>query len=511
MDKNSHYSFFGYGDLNAFWALFADNLANIILIVSVFSTVFFIPDTIIFGRLIPGVGVSLIVGLGYYAYLANRLALKEKRQDVTALPYGISTPVMFTYLFLVIGPVYSITHDPISAWRVGIAAAFIGGIIEILGSVIGPLIKRVTPRAGMLGSLAGIALVFIATIPLAEIYEHPIIGFSSIAITFFGLIGLRRLPFNIPAGLFAIMLGTAIGFCTGDSGFSTKGIGIYYPCICVTDLYYGLRLLFSHSEILTVVIPIEVYNFIETMNNVESAEASGDSYPVRSCQIADGVGTIIGAIFGSAFPTTVYIGHPGYKRLGARAGYALLVGVVFFIAGIFGLVSFVYHLVPIAAVAPILVFIGLVVTAQAFNATPPGHSIAVAMAMIPHISSLLITKLNSLAQCVNQLLKSSINLTDTHTVADMLRYGIHYPGQLALGSGAILIGLVWGAITAHIVDRRYIMVFIFSISAAILTATGLIHSSSLGLHLSKIFWGYTIISIISVLLLLNGRAFRKPK
>ena len=500
MDKGYNYPFFSHGDLNAFWALFADNLANIILIISVFSTVFSVPDAVIFGKLIPGIGISLIVGLSYYAYLARKLALKEKRPDVTALPYGISTPVMFTYLFLVIGPVYSITHDPISAWRVGIAAAFIGGIIETLGSIIGPWIKRITPRAGMLGTLAGIALVFIATIPLAEIYEHPIIGFSSITIIFFGLIGFRRFPFNIPAGLLAIILGTTIGFCTGDSSFSTEGTGIYFPSICIVDLYYGLKLLFSHSEILTIVIPIEVYNFIETMNNVESAEAAGDSYPVRSCQVMDGIGTIIGALFGSAFPTTVYIGHPGYKKLGAKAGYALLVGMVFFIAGIFGLVSLVYNLVPIAAVAPILVFIGLVVTAQAFNTTPSRHSIAVAMAMIPHISSLLITKLDSLIQYVNQVSKSSISLTDPHTMAGMFRHGIHYVGHLALGSGAILVGLIWGAITACIVDKRYIMVSIFSFSAAILTFIGLIHSSTLGIHLSKIFWGYNVMGFISLAL-----------
>ncbi len=500
MSEDHHYPFFSHGDLNAFWALFADNLANIILIISVFCTVFSAPHTLVFGKLIPGIGISLIAGLSYYAYLAIRLALKEKRRDVTALPYGISTPVMFTYLFLVIGPVYAITHDPISAWRAGVAAAFIGGIIEILGSIIGPWVKRITPRAGMLGTLAGIALVFIATIPLAEIYEHPIIGFSSITIIFFGLIGLKRFPFNIPPGLLAIILGTGIGFYTGDSSFSAKDIGVYTPCLCITDLYYGLKLLFSHPGILTIVIPIEVYNFIETMNNVESAEAAGDSYPVRSCQIMDGVGTIIGALFGSAFPTTVYIGHPGYKRLGARAGYALLVGTVFFVAGIFGLVSLIYNLVPVAAVAPMLVFVGLVVTAQAFNTTPPEHSIAVAMAMIPHISSLLITKFNSLLQYINEELKSSISLIDPHTMTAMLEHGIHYAGHLALGTGAILVGLIWGAITAYIVDKRYIMVSAFAFSAAMLTLIGLIHSSTLGIHLSKVCWGYIMMGVISLAL-----------
>jgi len=504
MDKGYNYPFFSHGDLNAFWALFADNLANIILIISVFSTVFSVPDAVIFGKLIPGIGISLSVGLSYYAYLARKLALKEKRPDVTALPYGISTPVMFTYLFLVIGPVYSITHDPISAWRAGIASAFIGGIIEILGSIVGPWIKKITPRAGMLGTLAGIALVFIATIPLAEIYEHPLIGFPSLAIIFIGLVTLTKLPLDIPPGLFAIILGTIIGFFIGESRFSKEGIGFYYPYPCISDLYHGLRLIFSHPEVLTVIVPIEVYNFIETINNVESAEAAGDSYPVRKCQLMDGIGTILGAIFGSAFPTTVYIGHPGYKRLGARAGYVFLVGLILFITSLFGLGSFLYNLIPIAAVAPILVFIGLVVTAQAFNTTPSKHAIAVTMAMIPHISSILIIKLKSLSSYINQVSKVQIDLNDPKAIAGMLDQGIHYIGHSTLGAGAILVGLLWGSITACMIDKKYLKASFFSLFAALLTLTGFIHSHTLNIHLSKVFWGYITIAFVFFFLGLRG-------
>ena len=121
---------------------------------------------------------------------------------MTALPYGISTPVMFVYLFGVIGPIYWSTQDPVLAWQVGIGAGFMGGIVAALGAIIGPWLKRITPRAGMLGTLCGIALVFIGTVPLADrSFEHPIIGFASMIIILWGLIGRFRLPGNIPAGL----------------------------------------------------------------------------------------------------------------------------------------------------------------------------------------------------------------------------------------------------------------------------------------------------------------------
>ena len=126
------------------------------------------------------------------------------------------------------------------------------------------------------------------------------------------------------------------------------------------------------------------------MNNVESAEAAGDKYPVRTCQIMDGVGTMVGTLFGSAFPTTVYIGHPAYKRLKGRCGYALGVGIVLFLGAIFGFIHFLYNLIPEAAVAPMLVFVGLVITAQAFAASPAKHSLAVAVAIIPHLSNICV-------------------------------------------------------------------------------------------------------------------------
>ena len=170
------------GDINAFWALFADNLANMIIVAGVMTGVFGIPGEIVFGRVLPGLGVSLIVGLGFYAWQARRLATQEERDDVTALPYGISTPVMFVYLFGVIGVVHGRTGDGLLAWRIGIAAAFVGGCLEVLGSFAGPWLKRNLPRAGMLGTLAGIALVFIATIPLAEVFELPLVGFPPLVI-----------------------------------------------------------------------------------------------------------------------------------------------------------------------------------------------------------------------------------------------------------------------------------------------------------------------------------------
>jgi len=214
------YPFFSRDDLSAFWALFADNLANMIIVSGVCTFVLHMPGEIVFGRILPGLGVALLFGLVFYALLARHVAMKEQRTDVTALPYGISTPILFAYLFLILKPVHdgaladglSPEEAALTAWRVGIAAAFAGGVLEALGALVGPWLKRNLPRAGMLGTLAGIALVYIATIPLAHVFEDPLVGFASLAVVLVGLVALYRLPFGIPAGLAAIAVGTAVGF-----------------------------------------------------------------------------------------------------------------------------------------------------------------------------------------------------------------------------------------------------------------------------------------------------------
>ncbi|MBN2493269.1 MAG: xanthine/uracil/vitamin C permease [Deltaproteobacteria bacterium] len=486
---------FSRDDLGAFWALFADNLANLIIVMGVCSFVFKMPAEVVFGRILPGLGVALVVGLSAYAYLAHRLARREGRSDVTALPYGISTPILFVYLFGIIGPVYWKSGDALLAWRVGLAAAFIGGLIEAAGSIAGPWLKRVLPRAGMLGTLAGIALTFIAAVPLAEIFEHPLIGLPCLAVILVGLVALVRLPLGVPAGLAAIVLGVAIGLGTGEASFSAEGIGFYPPVPVLGDLWAGLGALWEHSWIFGVVIPAEIYNFIETMNNVESAEAAGDAYPVRSCQVIDGLGTILGSLFGSAFPTTVYIGHPGYKRMGGRAGYALGVGGVLLLAAVFGLLSVLRGLVPVAAVAPILVFIGLVITAQAFQACPRPHAMAVTLAMLPHLSSLLVTKWGSLHQALGELLgperaQGLPGLCDPALLAAMLGKGAHVAGHTALAGGSILVGMLWGAAAAFIIDRAWYRAALVMGTCALLALFGVVHAPSLGLYPVNLVWTY---------------------
>ncbi len=106
------------------------------------------------------------------------------------------------------------------------------------------------------------------------------------------------------------------------------------------------------------------------MSNVESAAAAGDNYNLRSVLLADGAAPFIGSAFGSPFPPAVYIGHPGWKDAGGRAGYSLASGVVIGLFCFLGLFGVLDALLPVPAIVPILLYIGLLIGAQAFQAVP---------------------------------------------------------------------------------------------------------------------------------------------
>ncbi len=473
------YRLFSRSDYSAFWALFTDNLVNLMVLSAICQFVFQMPAEIVYGRIVPGAAIAILAGVAVYTLMAKRVA-ERTGKDVTALPYGISTPVMFVYLFGVIGPIYWSTQDAVLAWQVGIGAGFMGGIVAACGAIVGPFLKRVTPRAGMLGTLCGIALVFIGSVPLSQIFENPIIGFASLVIILWGLIGRFRLPFNIPAGLLAIGIGTICAILLGQSSFELDGIGFYPPLPYIGDVIAGVQYLFANPELFLVLVPVQIYNFIETMNNVESAEAAGDSYPVAACQVTDGAGTMIGAIFGSPFPTTVYIGHPAYKRLEAHAGYIIGVAGVIAFSAFFGFLAFINGLIPVAAAAPVLVFVSVsLITNTAFSVKPE-HMAAVAIAILPHISSFLITKWGSLVNALrNTGVEGLPSLGDADLTAALLMEGAHYDGHLALAQGAIITGLVWGAIAASVIDARFNNGAGFAFAAAAMSSVGIIHGPSL--------------------------------
>ncbi|MCL6553753.1 MAG: regulator [Firmicutes bacterium] len=482
------------GDWDAFFGLGTNSVLNILVLTSLMVFVLKLPNEIVFGRIVPAVGLSLIIGNIYYAHMARRLARRENRTDVTALPYGPSVPHMFIVVLVIMLPVLIKTKDPVLAWQAGLAWAFIEGIIEALGVVFGKTIRRYTPRAAMLGTLAGISIAFISMRPAFQTWDLPWIGFISLGIVMAAWFGNARIPFGLPAGLFAIVVGTVLGWVFGvmKPGPLFEALAqfkIALPWFELDPLVKGFG---QVAPLLVTAIPFGIYNFMEAIDNVESAAAAGDEYNPAEVCLVDGIGTVAGVLMGSPFPTAVYIGHPGWKAIGGRIGYSLATGIMVAVLCFFGIVPILLRIIPLVAILPILIYIGALIGAQAFQATPPRHAPAVVLALLPHIAAWGQTQIDG-------ALGAAGTSATAVGLGRLAENGVLYQGMQVLGGGAIIGGMVLGAVGAFLIDRQYRAAAGYAVVAAILSFFGFIHGVQLGwAQAPLISLGYLLLAAVCV-------------
>src|SRR6202167_5785780 len=218
------------GDWNAFFGFGTNILTNMLTLTILLRFVIKMPDSIVFGRILPAVGLMLCLSTFYYAYLAYRLAKQTGRSDVCALPSGISVPHMFIVTFVIMLPITLKTNDPIKGWEAGLVWVFFQSFILMIGGFIAPIVRKITPRAALLGTLAGVSITFISMRPALQMYQTPVIGLSCFAVIMVSWFGGFKYPKGIPAGLVAIAVGviiawgsTALGLNYG--GLTVKGVG----------------------------------------------------------------------------------------------------------------------------------------------------------------------------------------------------------------------------------------------------------------------------------------------
>src|SRR5229473_5853654 len=270
------------GDLNAFFGFGTNILVNMLVLTGLLRFVLKMPDELVFGRILPAAGLMMALSTLYYAWLAYRVAQKTGRTDVCALPSGISVPHMFVVVFVIMLPISIKTGDPIKGWQAGLVWVFFQSFILMIGGFIAPIIRRVTPRAALLGTLAGVSITFISMRPALDMFMTPVIGLTCFAIILVSWFGGVKYPKNIPAGLVAIAVGMAIAwgsnlFGLGLGGLSLKGVGDAFasfgfsvPVPAVGQEFSGFEFI---GNILVTAIPFGIYDLVEAMDNVESAEA----------------------------------------------------------------------------------------------------------------------------------------------------------------------------------------------------------------------------------------------
>jgi AGZA family xanthine/uracil permease-like MFS transporter len=477
------------GDVDGFFGLALDNLIQLLVIGSLCGGVLGFGPDLVLGHILPGAAVSVLVGNLFYAWQAKRLADRTGRDDVAALPYGINTVSLFAYVFLVMLPAKlaaaagGASPDQAAriAWQAGLLACFGSAVIEMAGAFIADLIRRATPRAALLSALAGIAVSFIAMAFLFKTFGSPLIGLTTLAVVLVCYFGRVRFKGGVPGGLVAVSLGTLLAWTTGliqsDPSVwqaARASLGLKLPVPVIGDLLAAVNQVGAFSY-LSVIVPMGVVNVVASLQNIESAEAAGDAYPTRSSLLVNGIGSLAAAVFGSCFPTTIYIGHPGWKALGARIGYSVLNGVFVTVICLTGAVALIALAVPIEAGMAIVLWIGIVIVAQAFEATPTRHAPAVAVGVLPGIAAWGAFVLKQGMRAAGAGMPGGPAFGPA-LAAHIDALDISARGVFSIEQGFLFTAMILSAATVEIIDRRFVAAGLWCLVAAALSWLGLIHA-----------------------------------
>ena len=475
--------YFSRGDGEGFVVAFINNLVQLLILAPLCSGVLGFSPELIYGRILPGVAISFLVGNLFYAWQAVRLAKREGRTDVTALPYGISTPGLFAHVFLVMLPAKQLAiangmADPERfAWHAGLVACLLGGLIEFGCAFFAEKIRRHTPPAAMLATLAGVGLGFLGLSFLFQAFAAPIIGLVMLALVFIVFFGRVKFRGGLPATVVLLAVGTALAWATGLApvgGSEAQPLAhfqVYLPVPVLGELWaalFGGHIL----AYLSVVIPIGLLGVLASLQNIESAAAAGDNYPVQPSLVINGLGTIAAACFGSPFPSSIYIGHPAWKKLGARAGYSVLNGLGITLICLTGAMAALTWLIPAEAGIAIILWIGIIIAAQAFEVTEKKYYPAVVVGLLP-----------ALAAWAMLIVKTSVGAggatLDASLVSGAHAAGAYLGGGFALEQGFLYSAMIWSAVVVCIVDRRWLPAAVWCGVGSLLALSGLMHSYAL--------------------------------
>ena len=484
--SNNRYRWAALGDVNAFFGLMLDNIAGLVLLVSLLAGAFQFPVNFALAYMVPGTAIGVFVGDMLFFFLAFYYAKKTGKTDVTAMPLGLDTPSTFGMVLFVLGPAYLAALDSgmevqaaaTHTWHIGMCAILITGFIKAGFSLVSGWVQRMVPRAGLLGSLAAIALVLIAFGPLTEIAKTaPVVGFASLALVLVTLIGRQRMPFGVPGALAAVVVGSGIYYLLYGIGEAT-GIELVEKAHALDTVWFPqewmeafkFEWLSKFGETLPYmgfVIPFAIGTVIGGIDCAESAASVGDDFHTPTVIGIEAFATLLAACCGGVIQTTPYIGHPAYKAMGGRAAYTLATAIFVGAAGVVGFFSVMFAWIPQAAIFPILIFIGIEITAQSFHVTPVRHYAAVAVACLPAIAKLVVVNITPYVVAMN------FQFEDPALAKSWLYANV-------LAGGFIFTSVIWASATANMVDRKYGVAGIYFLLGGAFTLFGVMHSPLAG-------------------------------
>ena len=154
--------------------------------------------------------------------------------------------------------------------------------------------------------------------------------------------------------------------------------------------------------------------------------------------------------------------------MGARSGYTLLTGIVIGLGGMLGYLSNLVQWLPIAVLAPILVFVAISITTQAFETTPARYAAAVVFSFFPAIARMLAIKLGDPGYVAPEHFASLFNDT-SQGISELAVITV-------LGNGFIITSMIWASFVVAMIDGRLRRAAGIILLGGALTLFGIIHS-----------------------------------
>lgn len=520
------------GDVDSYFMLFFDNLSSIVSIVAALTAAPFIfaggMDEAVVGdiqhefldmvyrKMLPGAGVALLFGNCYYTWMARKLAAYDKRENVTAHPYGVNTPGGFLMVFNVVYPLtikYTNTewrkdvdagNDPGTAkeavdkiWQGAVASNLVVGLISCAGAWAGPWIIRNVPLPGLLTPTMGVGFVYLAFDPFLKLAGEPIVGWPAMFISMAGYFATASGSFEvkgikIPCAALVILVGGTL-YWSNTCHYNRKTVyqnnSVAQP-VTVSDnrgcgsvanhiehvddakkrlwenqLSFGLGLSYwdDVADFIGLVTPVAIQSVVETLEHWQMGCLKGDSYNMREMMFVDGFGTVLGSICGSILPNTVYLGHPIHKSNGASCGYGLANAFTFFFvlnSGVFALIAAV---IPYETMAPILMAVGLSIVRNAIEVTTPRNHPAMITGLFCVVADWVLN----------------------NGAGDRNGGGNNVPfrGTYNAGvSGGIMNALIITSTLSDMIDKKYARAAVFCFVAVWFSLFGLMHANNLQGH-----------------------------
>jgi AGZA family xanthine/uracil permease-like MFS transporter len=400
------------------------------------------------------------------------------------MPLGLDTPSTFAVGPLVLVPAladgmarYGLDHHQamVFGWHVGAVVLVLAGVFKTLVAPLGGRIRQAVPRAGLLGSLAGIALALIAFVPL---WRHmavvPVVGMVALVVILVAVVARWPLPGRIPGALAAVLVGLAVYAACGWAGqrlgvplvppVEPQAAAVWQPPNLLPGFTWNWlwwqRVLGHALAALPIMLPFALATIVGGIDCTESAAAAGDEYDTRSILLTEGLASVAAGACGGVIQNTPYIGQPAYKAMGGRAAYTLATALVIGAAGLLGWFTHLFDWLPPAATFPILVFIGLEIAAQAFRATPQRHFPAVALAILPALAYLGL-------MVMDHALGGRQPDARAAAAVQSLR---------CLSAGFIVTGLLWASALAAMIDGKLLRAGGYLAVAGGCSLFGVIHS-----------------------------------